>query len=276
MSTVRLMAVALVMLSACVLHAAPAALTVDVDKPGVTISPTLWGIFFEDINLSADGGIYPEFVRNRSFEDSDQPDHWTLTKADGDKSEMAIDSSRPIDPMNRQGLRVKVDGSATLVNKGYWGMNVVKGEKYQVRLAARAADGLKGPLAVSLQKVDGGELAKGEITGLTSQWKGFSLDLIATGTDPKAQLNLTVSGKGTLWLDMVCVAPAKTWKDHGLRPDLCEMLTGLKPVQELLGVNWKGEVVGLTVSALAIVLMVGLSLAFPDRKPVEQAAQEVV
>ena len=115
-------AVTFVMIGACVLHAAPASLTVDVDKPGVKISPTLWGIFFEDINLSADGGIYPELVRNRSFEDSDQPDHWTLTKADGDKSEMAIDSSRPLDPMNRRSLRVEVDGSATLVNEGYWGM----------------------------------------------------------------------------------------------------------------------------------------------------------
>ncbi|MCX5645924.1 MAG: carbohydrate binding domain-containing protein [Phycisphaerae bacterium] len=232
MNTVRslpVVAVALVMIGACALHAAPASLTVEVDKPGVTISPTLWGIFFEDINLSADGGIYPEFVRNRSFEDSDQPDHWTLSKADGDKSEMAIDSSRPIDPMNRQSLRVKVDGPVTLINKGYWGMNVVKGASYQVRLAARAADGFKGPIGVSLQKADGSGLAKGEITSLTDQWKGFSLELTATDTDPKAQLSLAVSGKGTLWLDMVCVAPAKTWKNHGLRPDLCEMLAGLKP-----------------------------------------------
>jgi alpha-L-arabinofuranosidase len=200
-----------------------------VDKPGAKISPTLWGIFFEDINLSADGGIYPEFVRNRSFEDSDQPDHWILTKAADDKSEIGIDSSQPVDPMNRQSLRVKVDGSLTLVNKGYWGMNVVKGESYQVRLAARAADDFKGPISVSLRKADGSDLAKGEITGFTDDWKGFSLDLKATDSDPKAQLRLSISGKGTLWLDMICVAPAKTWKSHGLRPDLCEMLAGLKP-----------------------------------------------
>jgi len=230
MNTIRsFTVVALTLMSAGALHAAPASLTVDVDKPGVKISPTLWGIFFEDINLSADGGIYPEFVRNRSFEDSDQPDYWTVTKADGDKSETAIDASRPLDPMNRQSLRVKVDGSLTLANKGYWGMNVVKGESYQLRLAARAGDGFKGPLGVSLQKVDGGALAQGEITGFTDQWKGFALDLKATDTDPKAQLSLTIAGKGTLWLDMICVAPAKTWKNHGLRPDLCEMLAGLKP-----------------------------------------------
>ena len=55
----------------------------DADQPGHAISPTLWGIFFEDINLSADGGIYPELVRNRSFEDSDQPEYWKFSNAAG-------------------------------------------------------------------------------------------------------------------------------------------------------------------------------------------------
>src|SRR5580693_10041938 len=75
---------------------AEASLTVDVDKPGHAISPTLWGIFFEDINLSADGGIYPELVRNRSFEDSDQPEFWTLSSPHPDGSTMVVDSSRPL------------------------------------------------------------------------------------------------------------------------------------------------------------------------------------
>ena len=55
-----------------------AKITVQVDQPGHKVSPTLWGIFFEDINLSADGGIYPELVRNRSFEDAEQPENWKL------------------------------------------------------------------------------------------------------------------------------------------------------------------------------------------------------
>ena len=60
------------------LSGAPATLQVRVDRPGHAIPKTLWGIFFEDINLSADGGIYPELVRNRSFEDADEPDHWEI------------------------------------------------------------------------------------------------------------------------------------------------------------------------------------------------------
>src|SRR5271168_5054315 len=85
---------------------AQANLTVDVDRRGHPISPALWGIFFEDINLSADGGIYPELVRNRSFEDADQPDFWTVTDSNGGKSKIAVDSSLPLNPFNRHSLCV--------------------------------------------------------------------------------------------------------------------------------------------------------------------------
>ena len=62
--------------------AADAKITVQVNKPGHIISPTLFGIFFEDINLSADGGIYPELVRNRSFEDADTLQNWKFVSPD--------------------------------------------------------------------------------------------------------------------------------------------------------------------------------------------------
>src|ERR1017187_4043672 len=65
-----------VMAAAISTHAQPAKISVAVDQPGHKISPTLWGIFFEDINMSTDGGIYPELVRNLSFEDADKPDNW--------------------------------------------------------------------------------------------------------------------------------------------------------------------------------------------------------
>jgi alpha-L-arabinofuranosidase len=210
--------------------AEPAKISVQADQPGHKISPTLWGIFFEDINLSADGGIYPELVRNRSFEDSEkQAEFWKLVSPGEAKSEMSIDTSKPLNPMNRRSLKVRVNGPMSLLNEGYWGMSLVKGESYHMKLAARAGDGFKGPLVVSLETKSERELAKGEITGLTDQWKWFTLELSATDTDPKARLKISAAGKGTLWLDMVSVMPAKTWKGHGLRPDLCEMLDGMKP-----------------------------------------------
>src|SRR5215469_11488503 len=91
-------------------------ISVDVAHPGHPISPMLWGIFFEDINLSADGGIYPELVRNRSFEDSDRPQFWKLS---GDGT-MAVEFSNPLNDLNRHYLEVRASGSFSVRNDGYW------------------------------------------------------------------------------------------------------------------------------------------------------------
>ena len=113
--------------------AQPAKITVQADQPGHAISPTLWGVFFEDINLSADGGIYPELVRNRSFEDAAAPADWNITGA-----EATIDTSRPLNPCNRRSLRLQANGAFSLANEGYWDMNIVAGEGYTLKLAARS------------------------------------------------------------------------------------------------------------------------------------------
>jgi alpha-L-arabinofuranosidase len=218
------------LLSACA-HGvlAQANLTVEVDKPGHAVSPTLWGIFFEDINLSADGGIYPELVRNRSFEDSDQPDSWTVSDSNGGKSQISIDSSRPLNPFNRRSLRVTLDGSVAVENEGYWGMNLVQGDTYTFKLAARAADGFSGPLTVRLLSPTGQELAKGAVTGLGGPWRYHTLELTPAAGDPEARLQISAAGKGVFFLDMVSLMPEKTWKQHGLRCDLAESLDRLHP-----------------------------------------------
>src|SRR5262245_2458797 len=94
-----------VLLSLISTYAQPATISVAVNQPGHRISPILWGIFFEDINLSADGGLYPELVRNRSFEDSDKPADWKITGAGA-----TIDENKPLNPMNRRSLRLKISG----------------------------------------------------------------------------------------------------------------------------------------------------------------------
>ena len=228
----RILTAALALAAAVSLRAAPATLTVNVDQPGHAVSPTLFGIFFEDINLSADGGIYPELVRNRSFEDSEEPEHWTLTSGPGAHAEMTIDTTRPLNPQNRRSLRLRLssaDGRVRLVNEGYWGMNITKGAEYRLSLAARCGDGFSGPLTVTVESQSHQPLAQGTIEGLGQDWKTFTLDLTASDTDPKARLVLSTAAKGTVWLDMVSLLPKQTWKDHGLRPDLCEMLDALHP-----------------------------------------------
>jgi alpha-L-arabinofuranosidase len=208
---------------------------VDVAKPGHAISPTLYGIFFEDINCSADGGIYAEMVRNRNFEDSDKPDHWSVAASDLTGVTMSIDSTQPVSPKNLHSLKVQValpSGAwGGVANNGYWGMGVTKGQTYELFLFARSGDGFTGPLTASLENSNGIVYAQMTIASLTPDWKRCSLSLTAKATDPKARLVISTTRPGTFWLDMVSLFPKQTWKNrpNGLRRDLAEMLDGLKP-----------------------------------------------
>lgn len=228
-----LSAVAMVALTASA--ASSGSLTVKVDQPGHAISPTLYGIFFEDINCSADGGLYAELVRNRNFEDSDNPDHWSVLKDGSAVVEMAVDSSKPASSKNPRSLRVQIknpgSGRAGVANDGFWGIAVEKGDKYELSLLARAGEESTGPLLVSLESTSGTVYATDKVTKLTPNWKKYTLSLKAKGTDPRARLVISADHAVTFWIDMVSLFPKETWKNrpNGLRPDLAEMLAGLKP-----------------------------------------------
>jgi alpha-L-arabinofuranosidase len=216
-------------------RAPEAKMTVQAGTPGHAISPHLFGVFFEDINLSADGGLYPELVRNRSFEDADTPQPWRFSSADG-KSSASISTADvqsrppvpPLNPFNRKSLCVRANGSFALENDGYWGMNIVQGRGYSFKLAARA-QGFAGPLRIRLVGSSGGELASAELSGFDAGWKSYSARLTASGSDPKAHLQISGEGNGALYLDMVSLMPDHTWKNHGLRADLAEALDSLRP-----------------------------------------------
>ncbi len=219
---------ALVAALALTLSAPAAIINIQADQPGHKIAPTLWGIFFEDINLSADGGIYPEQVRNRSFEDADKPEFWTFANVDAGRSEATIDVSRPLNAFNKRHLRVNLDGAFTLENGGYYGMGITKGERYTFRAAVRG-DNFAGPLTIKILGADGKELATGALKSIDDNWKYQTVELTAAASDAKARLQISASGKGGLFLDMVSLLPNKTWKNHGLRPDLAEAMNALKP-----------------------------------------------
>lgn len=213
-----------------------AKITVDVGTPGHAISPTLFGIFFEDINLSADGGLYAELIRNRSFEDADTLQYWTFIGANNKSTANIIKANvnsqppvPPLNPYNRKSLFIDFDGSFKLENNGYWGIHVVSGERYLFKLAACAVDGLKTPLQVKIVSVEGAVLSSGEISGITSEWKYYPLVLTASGSSSNARLEISGSGNGKLFLDMVSLIPEKTWKNSGLRIDLAESINALKP-----------------------------------------------
>jgi alpha-L-arabinofuranosidase len=211
-------------------------ITVQIHQPGHVISPALFGIFFEDINLSADGGMYPELVRNRSFEDADTLQNWMFVSADN-KSTASISTADvqakppvpPLNPFNRKSLCIKTNGSFKLQNDGYWGMNIIQGNSYSFKAAVRSTDGYNAPLNIKIVGADGKELASGQIQEFGGLWKYYSLKLIASGSDPKAHLEISGEGKGKLYLDMVSLLPDQTWKKHGMRTDLAEALNALHP-----------------------------------------------
>lgn len=93
--------------------AEPATITISADKPGHKVAPTLWGVFFEDINLSADGGLYAELLRNRSFEDSDEPQHWSTANAPGAAATLRVTceqpwADNPLNTRNKRSLRLDI------------------------------------------------------------------------------------------------------------------------------------------------------------------------
>ena len=93
-------------------YAGSAKIVVDADKPGIKVSPTLYGIFFEEISRAGDGGIYAELLQNRSFEDAPTPNAWTLVKGVGAEGTMALDKSKPLNGNNPTALKLQVSSAA--------------------------------------------------------------------------------------------------------------------------------------------------------------------
>jgi len=209
-------------------------LTVQADKPGAKISPTMWGVFFEDINFGADGGLYAELVKNRSFEFPNATMGWSNVSTGNRASIMEIHDKDPFNAANPHYLRVKVypDCKDSMVsNEGFRGMGIREGEDYTFSAQIRAVEGSPA-LRIELAAPDGRKLAEAKLSGFTKEWKKYSATLQAAATEPKAKLNIHVEGQGVaVDMDMVSLFPVKTWKNRpgGLRADMVQMIADLKP-----------------------------------------------
>lgn len=201
---------------------------VDVAQKGVKVSPTLYGIFFEDINHAADGGLYAELIRNRSFEDDErQPVNWsTVGHAD-----VRLIDEHLLNKAQEKALQVNFKGGLSGVsNEGFWGINAVQGRTY--RLSFWAKGQLKGQLQARLTSADGRQvLAQTAVTGrLGKQWTKYTATLTSTGNDAKTRFELVSEGKGTICLDVVSLFPPTfRQRANGMRPDLAQMLYDLHP-----------------------------------------------
>ncbi|MCX7722314.1 MAG: hypothetical protein N2379_04550 [Verrucomicrobiae bacterium] len=212
-----------------------AELVVQADKPGPRISPTLFGIFFEEINHAGDGGLYAELVRNRGFEEPNRTNAWvfiTSGTASGSFSTRNTDPVHTANPNYGELWFISGTGQIGVANLGYWGMNFQAGQVYNLSVYARRSAGFGGQLIARLENASGSQIyAQQVITNLTLQWRRYTLELIPNASDPTGRLALAINQPGTVWFDAVSLFPRATFKNrpNGLRSDLMGMLTNLRP-----------------------------------------------
>ena len=220
--------------AAMAISAFASAVTIEVqaDRPGANINPAMWGIFFEDINFGADGGLYAELVKNRGFEFPDPMMGWAKLSPSLARGRLSIHDEHPFSPANPHYLRIESEAQAPfgVANEGFRGMGVRQGAAYNFSARIRSVNG-SAALRVELYGSDGTLLDSVRLSDFSTQWTKQTAVLHPKDTDPKASLYLLVDGKGGLDLDMVSLFPEKTWKDRpgGLRADMVQMLADLKP-----------------------------------------------
>jgi alpha-L-arabinofuranosidase len=205
-----------------------------------TISDMLIGIFFEDINYAADGGLYAELVQNRGFEyqlsDRKGSDPtWTAKKAwslSDDEASFTIDTVAPIHKNNKHFAVLDIEKpGVALVNEGFNGISLKQGEKYNFSVFAKMLNGAKNNLRVALVDENGEVLTEVKTKAFSGNWKKLEAQLTATKTTAKAKLQVIPQEAGKVALDMISLFPENTFKNrkNGLRADLAQVIADMKP-----------------------------------------------
>jgi len=213
-----------------------ATLLVNTQKAVTPIAPTMWGVFFEDINLGADGGIYAELVKNRSFEFSKPLMGWSVKGKKFGEGDVLVQNRQELQISNPRFLRLNIKqaakGDAGITNEGFRGMGIKKDIRYDFSLMYRQ---LRGNVTLHLELVDD----KNNVIGIgtlkpnatNNNWNKQQASLVAIATVEKAKLNIWFEGNGLIDVDMVSLFPSDTWKERpgGMRKDMIQMLADMKP-----------------------------------------------
>ena len=204
-------------------------ISVDVKKPGSPIQKTMYGIFFEDINYGADGGLYAEMVKNRSFEFPQNLLGWTTFGNVEVKNDGPFANNPHYVRLSYPGHDEKRTG---MDNEGFFGFGLKKDADYRFSVWARAAAG-NATESIRIEFIDptSAVLSSQNITVDSKEWKKYQVVLKSTTLEPKARLRIFLSSKGSMDLEHVSVFPVDTWKgrENGLRKDLAQALYDLKP-----------------------------------------------
>lgn len=231
--------------SAAKFQAGPQNITINANfERAKKISQNLIGIFFEDINYAADGGLYAELVQNRSFEyhpdDTEGRDStwnssksWKLLNFDKANGSFTIDTVSPIHKNNPHYAVVTIEetGKGTgIANQGYDGMFVKAGENYDFSMFIRVPSGKKNRITVRLT-ANGEILGTSDVEVSSQTWSKVTAILTAGKTASNARLEVIFNKKGKYAVDMVSLFPQKTFKNrkNGLRADLAQTIADLNP-----------------------------------------------
>jgi len=235
----------------------PLQVTVRADRPGHAIPKTLYGIFFEDINYAADGGLYAELIANRGFDwRTREPEGWAREWRGEAMGRVSLQGGYPVHPNTWQYLRVECYApgeGAGVANGGFGGIAVKQGAGYDLSFYARPHAGYAGGLTVRLETADKKPLAtyriekdawtnkpRGGAAGTPRatldppappEWAKYAAVLTPSAAVTNAQLVVLLDAAGTVDLDLVSLFPQDTYKGrtNGMRADLMQMLKEMKP-----------------------------------------------
>jgi alpha-N-arabinofuranosidase len=227
-------------------------LAVDLAQPGKPISSDLIGIFFEDINYAADGGLYAELVQNRSFEYGateqitwNSMTSWEQITRDGGRGSLSIADAVPVHPNNPHYAVIETQqpgAGVGLLNSGFDGIVVREGEEYDFSVFARqlftgnrwgGTGELQGPaqLVVRLESKEQAALGEATLEVSGRDWQRLSATITATNSDSSGRLVVLSLTRGGVALDEISLFPRQTFKQraNGLRADLAQAIADLKP-----------------------------------------------
>ncbi|WP_346860750.1 alpha-L-arabinofuranosidase C-terminal domain-containing protein [uncultured Draconibacterium sp.] len=221
------------------LQSVKAAISVQPEKRK-KISDKLVGIFFEDINYAADGGLYAELVQNRGFEYalSDRKNRdstWNSYKSwsiEGSDATFSIDTTEPVHVNNKHFAVLKVDKTGSgLANEGFDGIPVKIGEKYDFSVFAKSLGDNNGRLLVQLIDENKKVIAESKTGTISGKWKKYETVLEANAASEKAKIVVIPQVTGEVALDMISLFPQNTFKGHknGLRADLAQTIADIHP-----------------------------------------------
>lgn len=209
-------------------------MTVQAGKIVAAVQPTMWGVFFEDINLGADGGIYAELVKNRSFEFRRPLMGWEVQQNPAREGSVLVLNRQEQQAANPRFVRIDKQTEQEklgLTNEGFRGMGIKKGLPYDFSVMYRQpAAGLS--IRVELVSTAGKTIGTASAPLKTgSNWQKAEVSFTSTDTAWRGKLNIWFEGKGSIDLDMISLFPTDTWKGRkgGMRADMIQLLADMKP-----------------------------------------------